>query len=76
MPETYINVVGDNAEQKAKAIAKYYSTTCKCIDIGWIVVCNKELERALCYSDEDFEKSINDINAACGTTIAAEDISF
>ena len=74
--ESYIEVLGNNAEAQAQAIARHYGTTCEDCGESWQVKCTKELERDFCDDEDRFFEAIQEVEANIGVYINPDDISF
>ena len=73
----FIIVNGPRAKAQAEAIAKYYNVRCAELDDGsWKIECSKEIEKDICFSEEDMMQSCEKITAATGIFINFEDLEF
>lgn len=71
-----INVIGENAEAKANAIANYFQTKCRLSEEEWEVDVTDSLEKALCYDEETCIDALEEIYQATGVNIYIDDLEF
>ena len=72
--DSYIVIVGENAETKAERLAEYFGT--HVID-GTSVLANREIEKRICMSDDDeLAEVCQELTNALGIVFVVEDFEF
>ena len=72
--DSYIVIVGENAETKAERLAEYFGT--RVID-GTSVLANREIEKRICMSDDDeLAEVCQELTNALGIVFVIEDFEF
>lgn len=72
--DSYIVIVGENAETKAERLAGYFGT--RVIDRTSVVV-NRDIENRICMSDNDeLAEVCQELTAALGMVFVVDDFEF
>lgn len=72
--DSYITIVGENAETKAERLARYFGS--RVVDRTSVIV-NRDIEKRICMSDDDeLDEVCQELTAATGMVFVVDDFEF